>query len=158
MQIIGCQTDIVWEDKEANHARVRELLAGARIAPGALVLLPEMFATGYSMHVDRIAERDNGPTHTFLSNLARQLEGFVVGGVVSYLLNRRHTFASDRPHEEAGWRFALVAAGGFGLTYLLMSLFVERLGAPYLPAQLVTTVLIMFVTFFANRAWTFARA
>ena len=86
------------------------------------------------------------------------LAGFVVGGVVSYLLNRRHTFASDRPHEEAGWRFALVAAGGFGLTYLLMSLFVERLGAPYLPAQLVTTVLIMFVTFFANRVWTFARA
>ena len=90
--------------------------------------------------------------------VAAALAGFVVGGIVSYLLNRRHTFASDRPHEEAGWRFALVAAGGFCLTYLLMSLFVERLGAPYLPAQLVTTVLIMFVTFFANRVWTFARA
>ena len=84
------------------------------------------------------------------------LAGFVVGGVLSYLLNRRHTFASDRPHEEAGWRFALVAAGGFCLTYLLMSLFVDRLGAPYLPAQLVTTALIMFVTYFANRVWTFA--
>lgn len=86
------------------------------------------------------------------------LAGFIVGGVVSYLLNRRHTFASDRPHGEAGWRFALVAALGFCLTYLLMSLFVDRLDAPYLPAQVVTTVLIMFVTYFANRVWTFARA
>ena len=85
------------------------------------------------------------------------LVGYVIGGVVSYRLNRRHTFESDRPHREATWRFALVAFLGFCLTYVLMSLFVERLGAPYLPAQVVTTVLIMFVSFAANRLWTFAR-
>ena len=56
--------------------------------------------------------------------------GYVVGGIVSYLLNRRHTFASDRPHREAAWRFALVALLGFGLTYAFMRLFVERLGRP----------------------------
>ncbi|PPD45780.1 MAG: polysaccharide synthesis protein GtrA [Methylocystis sp.] len=81
--------------------------------------------------------------------------GYVAGGVVAYVLNRRHTFASERPHEEAGWRFALVAFAGFCVTYALMSLFVERWGAPYLPAQLVTTVLAMFVTFGLNRVWTF---
>lgn len=81
--------------------------------------------------------------------------GYVAGGVVAYLLNRRHTFASDRPHEEAGWRFGLVAFVGFCLTYLLMSLFVERWGAPYLAAQVVTTILAMFVTFALNKAWTF---
>ncbi len=32
-------------------------------------------------------------------------------------LNRTHTYRSDRPHEEAGWRFAVVAAVGFILTY-----------------------------------------
>jgi putative flippase GtrA len=84
--------------------------------------------------------------------------GYVVGGVVSYMLNRRHTFASDRPHAEAGWRFGVVAAGGFCATYALMRLFVDHLGAPYLPAQLVTTIMIMFVTYFANRLWTFATA
>ena len=81
--------------------------------------------------------------------------GYVVGGVVAYLLNRRHTFASDRPHTEATWRFALVAFVGFCVTYALMSLFVDRWGAPYLPAQMVTTVLAMFVTFALNRRWTF---
>ena len=84
------------------------------------------------------------------------LAGYVVGGVVSYRLNRRHTFASDRPHQEAVWRFALVALVGFCLTYLLMRLFVDRLSAPYLPAQLLTTILIMFVSFAINRLWTFA--
>ena len=33
-----------------------QLLADAAIEPGALVVLPEMFATGFSMHVDTIAE------------------------------------------------------------------------------------------------------
>jgi putative flippase GtrA len=81
--------------------------------------------------------------------------GYVVGGVVAYLLNRRHTFESERPHAEATWRFALVAFAGFCVTYALMSLFVDRWGAPYLPAQMVTTVLAMFVTFALNRRWTF---
>ncbi|MGA8170892.1 MAG: GtrA family protein [Methylocystis sp.] len=86
------------------------------------------------------------------------LVGYVVGGVVSYRLNRRHTFGADRPHAEASWRFALVALLGFCLTYALMSLFVNRLGAPYPPAQIVTTVMVMFVSFFINRLWTFGRA
>ena len=86
------------------------------------------------------------------------LVGYVFGGFVSYGLNRRHTFASERPHGEATWRFALVAFIGFCLTYALMSLFVEQFGAPYLPAQLATTILAMFVTYFANRLWTFAAA
>ena len=81
--------------------------------------------------------------------------GYVAGGVVSYLLNRRHTFASDRPHEEATWRFALVAFAGFCLTYGLMHVFVDRLSFPYLPAQVATTLMVMFVTFAINRAWTF---
>ncbi len=91
-----------------------------------------------------------------ISPVPAALTGYVIGGLVSYRLNRRHTFASDRPHREAAWRFALVAVMGFCLTYLLMRLFVERLGAPYLPAQLLTTILIMFVTFAINRLWTFA--
>lgn len=83
------------------------------------------------------------------------LVGYVAGGLVSYALNRRHTFASDRPHAEAGWRFAAVAGVGFGLTWGFMHLFVDVLGAPYLPAQLVTTGLVLVWSFLANKLWTF---
>src|SRR5215218_3147786 len=51
------------------------------------------------------------------------LVGYVGGGVVSYGLNRRHTYASDRPHAEATWRFALVAFVGFLLTGAFMHAF-----------------------------------
>jgi putative flippase GtrA len=83
------------------------------------------------------------------------LTGFCLGGFVSYSLNRRHTFASDRAHHEAGWRFATVAVVGFFLTWGLMRLFVVAWGAPYLPAQVVTTGMVMFWNFGAHRAWTF---
>jgi putative flippase GtrA len=81
--------------------------------------------------------------------------GFGAGGVVSYLLNRRHTYASDRSHAQAGWRFAVVSAVGFGLTWMFMTLFVHLAGAPYLPAQVLTTGIVLFWSFLANKFWTF---
>lgn len=83
------------------------------------------------------------------------LLGFFAGGVVSYLLNRRLTYASDRPHREATWRFVIVTAIGFGLTWLLMALFTRYVGAPYLLAQLATTGIVLFWSFGANKLWTF---
>jgi omega-amidase len=83
MQIVGCQHDIAWENKPANFDAVRQMLSAAPLRPGALVVLSEMFATGFSMHVDRIAETRDGPTHAFLSDLAKSLASFVLGGVVT---------------------------------------------------------------------------
>lgn len=83
------------------------------------------------------------------------LTGYVAGGVVSYLLNRRLTYRSDRPHGEATWRFVVVAAIGFGLTWLFVALFVRAFGAPYLPAQVVTTGIVLFWNFSAHKLWTF---
>ena len=86
------------------------------------------------------------------------LLGYCCGGFLSYALNRRHTFRSERAHGEALWRFAVVAGVGFLLTFLLMALLVDRWRVPYLAAQVLTTGLVMFWTFAANRAWTFAGA
>ena len=81
--------------------------------------------------------------------------GYVAGGVVSYALNRAHVFEARRSNAEAGWRFAVVAAVGFGLTWLFMHQFVDRLALPYLPAQVVTTGIVMFWSFVAHKFWTF---
>lgn len=88
--------------------------------------------------------------------LPATLAGYVAGGLVSYALNRRLTFAGGRPHREAAWRFAAVAASGFAWTGLLMALLVDRLGASYLPAQAATTLVVLFWGFLANRLWSFA--
>ncbi len=83
------------------------------------------------------------------------LVGYVAGGLLSYALNRRLTYASDRPHAEATWRFAAVAGIGFLLTWGLMHAFTGWLEAPYLLAQLVTTGIVLFWSFAAHRLWTF---
>lgn len=86
------------------------------------------------------------------------LAGYVAGGLVSYGLNRRHTYASTRPHGEATWRFALVALVGFGLTWTAMQGLTAGLGLPYLPAQLLTTGLVLVWSFLAHKLWTFRGA
>jgi predicted amidohydrolase len=83
MQFVACQLDIAWEDKATSHERARALLAAVDIKPGGLVLLPEMFATGFSMNVGTIAENEDGPTHAFLAELAQDLQSCVIGGVVT---------------------------------------------------------------------------
>ena len=83
------------------------------------------------------------------------LVGYVLGGIVSYVLNRRYAFMSDRPHREATWRFGVVMVAGFLLTGAFMGLLNGRLGWPYLLAQGVTTIVVMVWNFIVNRAWTF---
>ena len=83
------------------------------------------------------------------------LAGYAFGGLVSYLLNRRHTFDTERTHFAAGWRFMSVMAVGFTLTGLLMALFTDYLALPYLPARVVTTLMVFGWNFFAHRLWSF---
>jgi putative flippase GtrA len=84
------------------------------------------------------------------------LAGFVLGALVSYALNRWMTFDATRSHAQAGWRFALIAAGGFVLTGILMHLFVARAGLPYLPMQVVTTAIVMVFSFLGHKFFSFA--
>lgn len=80
MNVIALQFDIAWEDKSSNYAKVRSLLAQATPARDSLVVLPEMFATGFSMNADAIAEEYGGPTEQFLADTARELGVYVLGG------------------------------------------------------------------------------
>ncbi|MFO1497928.1 MAG: carbon-nitrogen family hydrolase [Verrucomicrobiota bacterium] len=81
MKIACCQLDIAWEDKAANYAKVHSLLAEAKLPPGSLVVLPEMFATGFSMNVADIAEAKDGPTAAFVQATAREFGIFVTAGL-----------------------------------------------------------------------------
>ncbi len=82
--------------------------------------------------------------------------GATAGATFSYVFVRRHVFASTRSHEEAGWRFAVIACVAFVLTGGAMHLLVDLWHAPYIPAQMLTTGLVLFWNFTANRFWTFA--
>lgn len=92
MKIFCCQLDIVWENKAANYAKAQKLIATANVPAGSLVLLPEMFATGFSMNVPAIAEPGGAgvppasplsETATFLSRTAREFGIYLIGGLVT---------------------------------------------------------------------------
>ena len=83
MRVICCQLDCVWEDKAASHARVRALLAASPVPEGALLVLPEMFSTGFSMDVEAIHEGEARESERFLAQTAREHRIFVTGGVVT---------------------------------------------------------------------------
>jgi omega-amidase len=83
MKVYAVQFDIVWENKPANFAKVRALLADVRPEPGSLIILPEMFATGFSMNAPAIAEGPDGETAAFLAELAETYRGFVLGGAAT---------------------------------------------------------------------------
>ncbi len=83
------QFDIAWEDKAANFARVRSLLSNAPPVPGSLIVLPEMFACGFSMNLGITRQTETREDETFLAGLAREWRSFVIGGMVSPTENGR---------------------------------------------------------------------
>jgi predicted amidohydrolase len=80
VEVIGLQFDIAWEDKATNFKTVRRLLTDAAPEKDSVVVLPEMFATGFSMNVQAIAESPGGETEQFLSETAKEFGICLIGG------------------------------------------------------------------------------
>jgi len=59
MRVHCIQFDIVWEQKDASHARVERLLAEHPPEPGDLLVLPELADVGFSLALDRIVSEDS---------------------------------------------------------------------------------------------------
>jgi omega-amidase len=136
MNVIACQLDIVWEDKPANHAKVIQLLEEAQPAPGSLVVLPEMFATGFSMRTAMITDSISQETQRFLADTARSFGIYLLGGVVTtgraglgrnecvgynpqgeefvrYCKLHPFTYGGESQHYEAGERIVTFEWAGF---------------------------------------------
>lgn len=80
MNVIALQLDIAWENKPTNFEKVRRLLTQAVPEKDSLVVLPEMFATGFSMNVNPIAEPYGGQTEQFLSSVAKEYGVWLIAG------------------------------------------------------------------------------
>ena len=83
MNVYALQLDIVWEDKPANFARIRALLHDDPPRPGSMIVLPEMFSTGFSLNLAVTQQDDRREDESFLAQLAREHRSTVIGGVVS---------------------------------------------------------------------------
>lgn len=87
MKVHCCQLDIEWENKPANFARVQQHLANAAVERGDLFVLPEMFATGFSMNVEVTSEKTNPGAEDFLREEASRRGIYILAGVVNHSSN-----------------------------------------------------------------------
>ena len=92
MKVAVVQHDIVWEDKDANFARLAPQVAAAAGAGARLVVLSETFSTGFSMHVDRTAEPEGGPSSQFLAEQAATHGVWVCGSFPEVAVDGRPPF------------------------------------------------------------------
>jgi len=80
VNVIALQLDIAWENKAANFEKARRLLTGAAPEKDSLVVLPEMFATGFTMNTSAMAEPYGGETEQFLARIAKEFGVFLLAG------------------------------------------------------------------------------
>lgn len=79
LTVTTIQTDIVWEDKEANLRMLEEKIPAA---PVELVVLPEMFSTGFSMEPELLAETMDGPTLSWMKAIAARKRIILTGSII----------------------------------------------------------------------------
>ncbi|MCA9319268.1 MAG: carbon-nitrogen family hydrolase [Planctomycetes bacterium] len=140
MRVAGLQFDIAWEDPEENFRRVTPWLARAAADGASFVALPEMFATGFSMHAEEVSAHA-GRVRTFCAEQAAQqglwiLAGmaepgdprprnaavlFDESGIERSVYHKIHPFslAAEHEHYDGGSRLDTVLIGDLRVTVLI---------------------------------------
>ncbi|MBK8554636.1 MAG: amidohydrolase [Lewinellaceae bacterium] len=81
MQISILQTALHWEDPVANRAMLAQKMNALKSVTD-IVVLPEMFTTGFSMNARVLAEPMEGPTVNWLSEQAADIGAVVTGSFI----------------------------------------------------------------------------
>jgi omega-amidase len=75
------QPDIVWENKTANLQQYETMIAGIT-GTKQVVVLPEMFSTGFSMAPERLAEPMEGDSVAWMANMAHKYRCILTGSLI----------------------------------------------------------------------------
>jgi predicted amidohydrolase len=134
VKVAAIQHDIEWEDGAATRKRVAPLIAQAAAAQARLIALTEMYATGFSMRPERIAEDEGGPNEQFLIDQAREHDAWLLASIAQRNENGKHrnvavlaapdgtvhryakihpfSYAGEHDHYDAGTEFVTVDVEG----------------------------------------------
>ncbi|MDG2193609.1 MAG: amidohydrolase [Polaribacter sp.] len=75
------QSDLVWENPIENRKIFTQKITAIQ-KKVALIVLPEMFTTGFSMHPKRFAETMTGETVIWLQKMAQEKDAAIVGSFI----------------------------------------------------------------------------
>jgi len=81
LTITTIQSHLHWEDKAANlqqfEEKIRQLQQRTEV-----VILPEMFSTGFSMNAEKLAEKMDGPTVAWMKKLSAERKIILTGSLI----------------------------------------------------------------------------
>ena len=133
------QTDIVWENKQENLRLLHEKLQSLR-GTTEIVVLPEMFSTGFSMQSQTLAEPNSGKTISTLKQWASLFQLAICGSYIAtdngqfynraffltpegeyYFYDKRHLFRMGREaeHFSAGNKRIIIPYHGWNICLLV---------------------------------------
>ena len=81
MKIAVIQIPLVWEDSKLNRAYIEHKINTLEEGTD-LIVLPEMFTTGFTMQPDRVAETMQGDTVIWMQSLAKAKNCAITGSLV----------------------------------------------------------------------------
>ena len=73
------QTTLAWENPKANRTHIEDKVSSIT---ADLIVLPEMFSSGFTMNASEVAETMNGETITWLKALSKTKNAAIVGSLV----------------------------------------------------------------------------
>lgn len=133
LTITTIQTDLVWQDKAANLQRLQQKIYAIEERT-ELVILPEMFSTGFTMQPRLFAETMNGETIEWMKRIAADRRIILTGSIIAaeeerfynrliWMLpngeygyyNKRHlfAFAGEDQHYTAGNKRLIASVKGW---------------------------------------------
>lgn len=138
LRVTLIQTDLVWENKDANLAMLEKKIESA--GKSHVVILPEMFNTGFTMQPGHFAEPMGGPTCQWMQEQARKHKIILVGSIATAVedgftnrllwvqpdgtihhYDKRHLFgfANETEHYKAGQKRLVVSVNGWRILCLV---------------------------------------
>lgn len=81
LNILALQLDLVWEDPAANRRSVEKKLS-MHGDPFDMLVLPEMFCTGFTMEPAKNSETMDGATVSWMEKLAQKHKALILGSLV----------------------------------------------------------------------------
>ena len=81
LTITTIQSNLVWENKAANLLMLEQKIKGMEERTEVIVL-PEMFSTGFSMNTQALAEDMNGETVTWMKRVAAENKIILTGSII----------------------------------------------------------------------------
>src|SRR5215218_5991370 len=81
LRVTMIQADLAWQDPEANRSVLASHFRGL-VGHTDLIVLPEMFATGFTMNAEQLAEGMDGPTVGWLREEAAAVGCAITGSLI----------------------------------------------------------------------------